>query len=246
MQQKKRSCLTISRGSNHEKFHEEDACNRRCHICTVSHHLICASCTKNDRILARLSVQALSKTNLAGVLAVTVKVTAKTMQRYYKGELTGAECFEELGEQGTGMVASSVFTVVGQAAIPIPVVGGIIGSMLGYALATASYGALLDTQKQAALAHEERVRIEAECEEHIHLIRAYRLEVETLTREYLLAQQGEFHRAFDDLKEAFALGDVDGFIRGANAITQATGKEAQFETMDEFNALMNSDIAFKL
>ena len=89
------------------------------------------------------TVQTLSKTNLpATVVAVGISAF-KTMKRYFGGEISGLECFEELGEQGTGMVSSSLFAAIGNS-IPGLVAGGLIGGMLGYAVASASYRTLMD------------------------------------------------------------------------------------------------------
>lgn len=115
------------------------------------------------------TVRVLSKTNLPGVVVAVAVSATKTMSRYFNGKITGLECFEELGEQGTGMISSSLFAIIGQAVIPIPVVGGLIGGMVGYAISSASYGTLLQTLKEEKYAHEERIRIEQACEEHIQM-----------------------------------------------------------------------------
>jgi hypothetical protein len=78
------------------------------------------------------------------------------------------------------------------------------------------------------------------------MIRAYRLELEKAISQYLKSNIETFHRAFDDLKTSLAIGDIDGFIFGANAISEALDRTPQFENVDEFNAIMDSDTAFKL
>ena len=80
------------------------------------------------------TVQAISKTNVPGTIVAVTVTASKTLARYFKGEIDGLECLEVLGEQGTGMIASSMFAVVGQAAIPVPIVGAMIGSMVDYFL----------------------------------------------------------------------------------------------------------------
>lgn len=192
------------------------------------------------------TVRALSKTNLPAVV-VTVAISASTtLVRYFNQEISGVECLEELGEQGTGMISSSLFAMIGQVAIPIPVVGGIIGGMLGYALASASYGVLLESLNEEKHAHAERLRIERVCEEHIELIKSYRLELEEKINEYFLSSAELFHMSFNNIKESLSIGDVDGFISGANAISEALGRETQFSKMSEFEALMGSDTVFTL
>lgn len=97
------------------------------------------------------TVRTLSKTNLAATIVTATMGASKSLSRYIQGDIDGVQCFEELGEQGYGMISSAMFAVVGQAVIPIPAVGAIIGSMVGYSLASASYGLLLESQKEAKL-----------------------------------------------------------------------------------------------
>ena len=144
------------------------------------------------------------------------------------------------------MIANSMGAVISQMAIPIPVVGALIGSMAGYALASASYDTLLQSLKEAKQSQERRAQIEAECAEHIALIRAYRTELEQLIQTYLAEKTEIFYVAFADMKSALQIGDVDGFISGTNSITRALGGSPEFETMDEFEALMHSEVPFTL
>ncbi len=191
-------------------------------------------------------VRALSKTNVAGtIVAVTVSAT-KTMARYFNGEIDGVECLETLGEQGTGMIASSMFAVIGQTVIPIPVVGGLIGGMVGYALSSATYGVLVGSLKEANLAHEERIAIEQACEEHIKMIREYRAQMNAIINEYLSETTEIFNESFSGIKDALAIGDIDLLIESSNAITDALGGNKPFETMDEFNSKMLLGDTFKL
>ncbi len=191
-------------------------------------------------------VRALSKTNVAGTLvAVTVSVT-KTMARYFKGEIDGVQCMETLGEQGTGMISSAMFAAIGQTVIPIPVVGGLIGGMAGYAISSATYGVLMDSLKDAKLAKEEREIIEQACEEHIKMLRQYRTEMDKIINAYLVDSMDLFRESFSGIKNALAIGDVDWVIDSANAITENFGGKAQFSSMDEFNEKMLNGSTFKL
>lgn len=192
-------------------------------------------------------VQILGKeTNIAGTLVAVTVAATKTIARYINGEIDGVECLETLGEQGTGMVASAMFSVVGQMAIPIPVVGGLIGGMVGYAISSATYGILMQSLREERLAHEQRVLIEKACEEHIHLIRQYREEMENIINEYLVESMDIFREAFSGIKEALAIGDVDWFIESTNTITENFGGKASFSSMNDFNSKMIAGSTFKL
>ena len=189
--------------------------------------------------------QALAKTNVAGTIVAVTVSASKTLAQYFSGEIDGIECMEKLGEQGTGMIASSMFTVVGQVAIPIPVVGGLIGGMVGYALSSATYGILMDSLKEAKIAREERIAIEKACDEHIKLIREYRAEMNKIINEYLADNMEVFNESFQGIKNALAIGDVDWVIDSANTITESLGGNKPFENMDDFNQKMLAGTTFK-
>ena len=190
--------------------------------------------------------RALSKTNLPATVVSVVHQTGVTLHRYAKGEIDGTECLTELGEKGTGMMASSMYAVAGQMLIPIPVIGGMIAGMIGYSLTTGYYRHLIGLIGEAKLAHEERLRIEAECAETIRAIRSYRIEMELVINNYLQEYQQVFDEALADMEVAEATGDVDDFIAGANRITRNLGGRVIAENKKEFDALMNRTDTIKL
>ena len=188
----------------------------------------------------------LSKTNLPGTMVTVTLSVGKIMGRYFTGDIDGVTCFEELGEQGVGMLSSSLFAAIGQAAIPIPVVGGLIGGMAGYAIASASYGILKDALREEKIAQEERVAIERECDEYVKLIREYRAEMEAIISEYLTTNMAVFHEAFYEMKASLNIGDADGFISGANAISRQLGRPPGFSNFEEFEQLMGKDSIIRI
>lgn len=187
-----------------------------------------------------------ANSNLPGVVVTSTITFSKTIYQYFHGDIDGTQCLEQLGEQGTGMLSSALFSTIGQAVIPIPVVGGMIGGMVGYALSSACYGNLMAALKDEKLAKEERILAEKMCAEHIKLIRAYRQEMETLINEYLQKQTEVFEDAFNGIKNALEIGDVDGYIASTNKITKALGKEVLFETQEECDEMMLSGITIRL
>lgn len=190
--------------------------------------------------------RALAKTNVAGTIVAVTVSASKTLSKYFKGEIDGTQCLEDLGEQGTGMIAASMFTVIGQAVIPIPVVGGLVGGMVGYALSSATYGVLMNSLKEAKLAHEERIAIEKACEEHIKMIRGYRAQMNEIIEKYLSGAMEIFNESFSGIKDALDIGNVDLLIESANNITASFGGNKPFETMDDFNNKMLLGETFKL
>jgi uncharacterized membrane protein YeaQ/YmgE (transglycosylase-associated protein family) len=215
---------------------------------------------KSGNVIAK----SLSKTALPAQIVTIALETGKTLYKYTKGEIDGIECIRELGEKGTGMIGGVYLGLAGEVfgkalekalkavistAIPIPLIGSIVGSMVGYALGSVMYASLLEsaqTLKDAKLAHEERVRIEAECAEAVRMIRGYRIEMEKYVSEYLVDHITVFRESFDGIKNALGIGDVDGFISNANEITKKLGKTPKFNNFSEFDSLMNDSESLSL
>ena len=191
-------------------------------------------------------IRALSKTNIAGTTVNIAITSTRILTNYFNGKIDGVQCLEMLGQEGVGMVASAMFATIGQIAIPIPVVGGLIGGMIGYALSSASYGLLLNALKEKEIAHKERMYIESVCAEHIKMIREYRLEIEKIINQYLSNKLEVFNKAFTGIKNALEIGDIDLFIENTNRITENFGGKPAFSTIDEFDEIMLTKTTIKI
>lgn len=187
-------------------------------------------------------LRGLSKSALPAMIVTTVLEAGKTLYRFADGQINGLQCLNELGEKGANTVVTTLGATVGQVLIPIPVIGGLIGSMCGYALSSVYYNSLTSALNAAKEAHEERLRIEAECASAIAAIREYRLEMELAIRNYFTDYVGSFNAAFSQMQEAFHTKNVDLLIEGANSITETLGGEALFHTQKELDAIMASDM----
>ena len=141
-------------------------------------------------------VKRIATSNLLGQIVTAVMTVGGTVKRYASGEIDTGEFILELGRDGAGFAAGSYGFGVGQVLIPIPVVGGVIGSMVGYALSGAFYGSLAESLNAAKFAREERIRIERECAEAVKAIRDFRAKMEELISQYLTSHITAFHEAF--------------------------------------------------
>ena len=187
----------------------------------------------------------LSKSNLPAAIVSLSIDSAKTLRKFFNGDISGLECLENLGETGTGMISSAMFATVGQVLIPIPVVGAMAGSMIGYALSSSCYGLLVGALKEEKLAREERIRIEKECEEHIKNLKEYRAQLEKYFDDYMTYYKNNFREAFKQIKTAYEIGDCDGYLDGCDKIITALGGTSQYSTVKEFEELMDSDEPIK-
>lgn len=192
------------------------------------------------------ALRGLSKTAFPAQLGIGVLEVGKTFYRYLNGDIDGTHCLVELGEKGAGMTAVSAGAGIGQALIPIPIVGAMVGSMCGYTLSSIWYNTLVTALQGAKLARAERLQVEAECNAAVEALREYRAEMEKLIQNYFRQHMEAFQLAFSEMHEAFQTGDVDLMIGGANRITEDLGKKALFRNMDEFEEMMNSNEAIHL
>lgn len=186
-------------------------------------------------------IRTLSKTNLPGTLAAVTISVGKSLTKYFKGEIDGVECMQELGQEGANMVASAIFATIGQIAIPIPVVGGLIGGMLGYSISAASFGFLKEALENEKIARENRIKIEEACNNYIQLMDEYKIIVSENINNYLYKEQDLFSKSFEGILDAAKIGDIDWFIDSANNISLQFGKEPIIKDKMDFLRKMESD-----
>ena len=213
-------------------------------------------------------IRRLSETNLPATIVTVTVQTGKTIGKWIAGEIDGTECLTELGQDGTGMLASAATATVGQeiggaigaalgtATLPLvgtitgavvgKILGGLLGGMFGYSISTSYYQSLMSVLHGAKLAHEERLIIERECAAAERAAREYRIRLEIAINNYLTDYRETFATAMNAMSLAYEEGDADGFIAGANRITEKLGGNAQFHNKSEFDALMSSDLTFVL
>lgn len=187
------------------------------------------------------SVRVLSKTNLPAVIATSTIEMGKTIKKYICGQITGVECTEELGEKGISNLSSAMFTTLGIMVVGSPVIGGMLGSMAGYALGSALYKSVTGPLKEAKLAYEERLRIEDECREEIKKIVHYREEFNAQVAYYIQDCTETFEYAFRQMDKVSGLDGVDDFILGVNQITLKMGEKPFYRDYDEFEKFMQSN-----
>lgn len=184
-------------------------------------------------------MRALSRTNIASTMVTTTLEIGKTMRKYIKGDISGYECLEELGQKGVNQISAAMFATIGQIVTPVPWVGGMIGSLVGYSLSSAFYKELTEALREEKLAKEERMRVERECAETIRMIRQYRTEMNDFVDRYLTAHTQAFNNAFEQMNEAIGkdglIDDIEGFIGANNQIRQILGYQPVITSLGDLD-----------
>ncbi|KAB7791303.1 hypothetical protein [Bifidobacterium leontopitheci] len=198
-------------------------------------------------------MRSLSKTNVASTLVSTTMDVSKAITRYCRGEITGAQCVEQMGQQGLGQLGALMGTAVAMSAISavgatglVAVAAGMVGSTIGYTAAVSVYEELSTALNEYEMAKEERIRVERECAEAVELIRQYRIEMNKTVDAYLADKAEAFNAGFETMDQAIVANDVNGYLAGNALIQETMGYRPQFRTQQEFDDLMDSDDAFIL
>lgn len=198
-------------------------------------------------------VRNLSKTGLPGQLVSLAVTVGSAMKSYMNGDIDGAECLEQLGQEGFATLGGALGAAAGGALSAslgatgwAVVAGSMGGSMVVYAAASAVYGQLSKALKEAKLAREERIRIEKECAEAVELILKYRQEMNDMVNRYMSRHIETINSAFKQMDKAILEQDTDGYIAGNVRIQKLLNCKPQFENFDDFCSLMESDAAFRL
>lgn len=186
-------------------------------------------------------IKALTDSNIPGKVITAVVLTGNTLKRYGNGEITTQECMIELGEKGLNFFTTGYSMAVGQALIPIPIVGAAVGALVGSMLTSKYYNQLITTLQTKELEHKERLRIIAECEEASRQARAFREELEEYLAVYFKEYQDCFEDALATIHTSFQMGDADGVIAGANKITRKLGGKIYYDNMTEFKEFLIDD-----
>ncbi|MCR8744294.1 hypothetical protein [Romboutsia lituseburensis] len=186
-------------------------------------------------------LQALSKSNVPGNVMTAVIVTGDTLKRYGNCEISTQECIRELGEKGLNFATAGYSMAVGQAIIPIPIVGAAVGALVGSTITSRYYNELINTLKTKELEHQERQRIIDECEIVAKQARFFREELECYLEAYFKEHQDCFDEALLEINYAFQAGDADGVIAGANRITRKLGGNIHYDTVEEFKDFLSND-----
>jgi hypothetical protein len=181
----------------------------------------------------------LSRTGLPAMIVSACLSTSKSITRFASGEIDAEAMLHEIGVSTSGMLSASMFTVIGQVAIPVPVLGSMIGGMIGYALTNTFYQSFFNVLKEKKLSAERLAIVTMQCEAARMLARAYQQELSRLFDEKLTQLDHESRALFATLDDPDI--SADDYCAGMNRFAAALGKRLTINNMAELDAAMLSD-----
>ncbi|WQR70953.1 hypothetical protein KVD87_02810 [Helicobacter pylori] len=185
-------------------------------------------------------IQSLGKGSILTIIVSVVATNATILGRYFSGKIDGKELLKQLGKANTTLVSSGAIAFAGQALIPIPVVGALVGGFVGAVLSETCFNALLKAREEAKLARQRRIEIERECREIIKLLEIYQNQFKEVFEKYFHETTKFFNQSFNDLERASYAGDADLAIGVNNKIQERLGQKPLFNNTQEFLELMNN------
>ncbi|WP_187934459.1 hypothetical protein [Helicobacter pylori] len=176
-------------------------------------------------------MQSLGKSSAPAMIVGAAAANITIFVRYFSGKIDEVELCKQLGRTNTSLLSGGAMAFAGQALIPIPGIGALIGGFVGAALSEAFFNAL--KSKKVELARQERIEIEKECRESIRLLEMYRNQFKEVFERYFHGTIKFFNESFDELERALYAGDADLAIAANNKIQEGLGQKPLFGNKQE-------------
>ncbi|WRD37993.1 hypothetical protein E5K49_02830 [Helicobacter pylori] len=186
-------------------------------------------------------IQSLGKGSVPAMIVGACVANATILGRYFSGKIDKTELLKQLGKANTTLISSGAMAVAGQALIPIPVVGALIGGFVGAVLSETFFNAFLKAREEAKLARQRRIEIEKECREIIKHLEAYQNHFKEVFERYFHETTRFFNQSFDELERALYAGDGDLAIAVNNKIQERLGQKPLFNNKQECWELITSN-----
>ena len=177
----------------------------------------------------------------------------ESIKRVMNGEITKAEFLREIGERGTALCVSSVYSGLGAMAGmalggPLgAMVGSTVGSMVGYISSSILYGSVLKAFEDVEESRRRYEFVHEFCETSIRQMELERQRFVRETEALFKHRDVLISDSFDKLDRATKSNDFEEFSKALNQIGKEFGKELQFSNMKEFDEFMSDeDTVFEL
>ncbi len=178
-------------------------------------------------------IQSLGKGSVPAMIVGACVANATILGRYFSGKIDKTELLKQLGKANTTLISSGAMAVAGQALIPIPVVGALVGGFVGAILSETFFNAFLKAREEAKLARQRRIEIEKECREIIKHLEAYQNQFKEVFEKYFHETTKFFNQSFNELERASYAGDADLAIAVNNKSREWLGQKALFDNKQE-------------
>ncbi len=184
----------------------------------------------------------ITRINAHLAIAAGIVQSSKSLIAYLDNRIDAEQMLDEINQTAVNGTAAFYYGTVGQTAIPIPVAGALIGSIVGYFVGNILYqSSLLSLGEPVHVkqAQKRRQRVEELCLHAIPLIQQHREELQRVIKENCIGQVALFNTAFQTMDSAFEESDPNVYISQLETICSALHAGLPFKSFLEFDMFMH-------
>lgn len=173
--------------------------------------------------------------------------TAKAIKDYLNNKTSGKECIESISGVLISNASVGYYSLLGQATIPIPVVGALIGASAGYIIGNMllSSGHLsLGESTAVKYARGRREQVEQLCAVLIPAVQKSREQLEAYLATYFAQRHQEIGLALNALEASMDMPELEQFSAALETLNKTLGQTLKIKSFAEFDNLMLSDEEF--
>ncbi len=178
-------------------------------------------------------IQSLGKGSLPAMIVGAAVANVTIFIRYFSGKIDEVELCKQLGRTNTSLLSGGTMALAGQALIPIPVVGTLIGGFVGITMSKTFYDISLKILKEAKEVHQDHIEIEKKCRECIRQLEMHQNQFNEVFERYFHGNMKFFNESFDELERVLYAGDADLAIGANNKIQEGLGQKPLFGNKQE-------------
>ena len=171
----------------------------------------------------------------------SVKRAVKYFNAYLNGNVSKEKLFKEISYLAVPSISIMSYTILGQASIPIPGVGAMIGATAGYVVGNLLYNTgllAIGDSDIVKISKARRQQVEEISATLIPVIQNHRNQLENYMQIYFKERHEIFDKSFKMLDTALLETDTNLYIEGLVNINKQYNQELSFKNFNEFDKFM--------
>ena len=202
-------------------------------------------------------VRSMGNTSFPQMLVLAVVETGKSMTKYISGDIDEEELLVELGEKGTGILASgygfasgaSAGAMIGSMVLPGvgtvigTAVGGLVGSMAGSCVGSVLYRGAMEALQAERISEERRRVVENIAQKALEENKKYQTLILQSARTSSNMRGYQLNLLLQRLDNCMLEENVDAYVHTLEKVGEVFGYKLKFKSFDEFDAFMRDENA---
>ncbi|MBA4500871.1 lecithin retinol acyltransferase family protein [Marinobacterium marinum] len=196
----------------------------------------------------KTTLKHIGKSNPLSNMAIVIAENARCLRSYINGDIDKRTMLNEISHSAVTSTSMFWYGSLGQAAIPIPAVGFLLGSAAGFFIGNSLHQSghiALGETASVREAKKRRKEIEDLCEELKSEIKKNRENLENYLELHFSERVKEFKDNFNKIDSSIISKNNDDFISALEVINSHFDKALDFKSFDDFDAMMESEDAFQ-